>query len=1269
MDLINFNTRKFVHSGIGLRAGIFLLILVFLLSLSFSAASAGNIAVSGDSFGDINNIINTASSGDVIQLGSNTFKSNGSVIRITKENLTFTGASATNPATLSGENISRIAWVNANNITFKYIKFINGNGNTLGGTAITTYAKITVDNCTFLNNTGESGAAIFIYPQASNSIIKNSIFNNNQGIQASTDNFVQGGAIRSGTTNLTITDSTFTNNFALNDGGAISIANGTGTKIINCKFINNSANMGGAIRISDSEATISDSLFNQNNASNVGIIFILNGSATILNSNFTSNKANNGGAVGIYNRTINDNKIIILKNLVFDSNTATNMGGAIYTRIPIKYLNDSTFKNNSAIDGGGIYSLSNLQINAANFTQNTATTSGGAIYANGQISISSKSNFASNNANNGGSIYALKDLNIFNSIFSKNNAISNGGALYVNGGATKIVNNSNFSSNSGVNGGTIYSNGVLSIVSANFNDNLATGSGGAIYSINTLDISNSNFNNNSAKNGGAIYSTNQMGIISSSFTTNTATDGGAIYSTNNLSMSSSSFNKNTAKGNGGAILLYGSSLSTITGSSKFISNSAKNGGAIYTSSPLTISSTNLANNKVSANGGAIYSTSNLNISGGSVTGNTAIYGSGIYNVGTLSLNKMSLLSNKAKIFSVSLKAPSYVIKGDKLIVYSSLKSGDNLLNSIYTKNNNVNINGNRYALSSTASGKTISLKINNKMVTAKTNSSGIAVFKISTSGFSTPSNVKVVVSSSNNNGGVVNSTNKVKITKNSLQKELVELKKKTRPKSLTQQKISQLKKDLKTINKKIAKTKWKKDKGLKEIAKNINTILKNKKVDYYNTVKTSLKIVNKTATNKLVFSTDEEKSNLLSKVNGIKKNIKTYYSSKKITKKQKTKLNTIANSVYKVVNNKKVQAHDPVTEITWENGNKVETKWTNLIVDTNKKTTSKVYAKYMQSKSVNVTSWISYHRLVNDDPKTLQVYTQPFMTVESSKIILVNDTYKWVELSTSKLKEDYKWYYQENRTYKYYLATKTVNTYNKDGKLIKSTKSNGQSYLDIQARKLRDDWSMYILPSEFCDSKNSAIISLANAIKNNVTNKTDANLANAVLSWVHNNIEYELYGDTKYGAVETLSVKKGNCNDQAHLVVALLRALNIPAKYKANQREGLNGTEGHAWTYAYMILPKTITFNGNIVYIIVNNDEYIKDHIDYWWCGQTTDGDGKKLGYHWINYEWCTSEIVIGSYLDSFNCGSAKLEFIDGCWYALAQKVFINGQNVTIWSL
>ena len=59
------------------------------------------------------------------------------------------------------------------------------------------------------------------------------------------EKYAQGGAIYSNG-NLTIKDSTFTNNQSSNNGGALSIINST-TKIVDTDFINNNSKQGGAI--------------------------------------------------------------------------------------------------------------------------------------------------------------------------------------------------------------------------------------------------------------------------------------------------------------------------------------------------------------------------------------------------------------------------------------------------------------------------------------------------------------------------------------------------------------------------------------------------------------------------------------------------------------------------------------------------------------------------------------------------------------------------------------------------------------------------------------------------------------------------------------------------------------------------------------------------------------------------------------------------------------------------------------------------------------
>lgn len=152
-------------------------------------------------------------------------------------------------------------------------------------------------------------------------------------------------------------------------------------------------------------------------------------------------------------------------------------------------------------------------------------------------------------------------------------------------------------------------------------------------------------------------------------------------------------------------------------SSRFTNNKAtKNGGALYLPSPTKITSSTFKNNIASKNGGAIYSTDSLNIIGGTSSGNNATYESGIYNTGILRLNNVILSSNYANVLSISLKAPSSVTKGDKIVVQSSIKTGDNLLNSIYSSNNNVIKNDASLATSNNVQGKIITLLLNDKKI-------------------------------------------------------------------------------------------------------------------------------------------------------------------------------------------------------------------------------------------------------------------------------------------------------------------------------------------------------------------------------------------------------------------------------------------------------------------------------------------------------------------------------------------------------------------------
>ncbi len=165
-------------------------------------------------------------------------------------------------------------------------------------------------------------------------------------------------------------------------------------------------------------------------------------------------------------------------------------------------VTDSTFTNNSGVDGGAIDngdngSSSTLTVTDSTFTGNSASDDGGAI----------------DNGDYGGS----GTLTVTDSTFT-NNTADDGGAIDNgddNGSGTLTVTDSTFTNNAAINGGAL--------------DN------GNFSSLGTLTVTDSTFTNNAARqNGGAIDNGDDGGsgtltVTDSTFTGNTADlDGGAI---------------------------------------------------------------------------------------------------------------------------------------------------------------------------------------------------------------------------------------------------------------------------------------------------------------------------------------------------------------------------------------------------------------------------------------------------------------------------------------------------------------------------------------------------------------------------------------------------------------------------------------------------------------------------------------------------------------------------------------------------------------------
>ncbi|WP_240937748.1 beta strand repeat-containing protein, partial [Desulfovibrio piger] len=406
---------------------------------------------------------------------------------------------------------------------------------------------------------------------------------------------------------MTITSTSFINNAADGDGGAI--GNFKGLAVKDSYFEDNKAQQsgthegtligGGAIALgAESTTTIANTTFKNNTSgTNGGAIATrqakdANNSAAKLDiaATFIGNKAQQGGA--IYNSFYTDNGLGkgagVTVTGTFSVNEATGKGGAIYndgtldqnSTKPsggIMTITDATFDGNKADFGGAIFNTGTLTINRGSFEGNTAKSAAGAIYNNaGATLMVDGVTFASNSSaiagainNNDGTVTIKK------STFKGNDAgKSMGGAVRNNSGSAPkksiTIKGSTFEGNKAGNGGAVWngSDGKVEIADSTFKGNTAlvgdAQQGGAITNADQMTITGSTFEGNKAgKLGGAIYNAGNLTLNNSTFTGNSATGehahGGAIFNAGTITFTGS----NTFAG-GGANDIFNARIITVT---------------------------------------------------------------------------------------------------------------------------------------------------------------------------------------------------------------------------------------------------------------------------------------------------------------------------------------------------------------------------------------------------------------------------------------------------------------------------------------------------------------------------------------------------------------------------------------------------------------------------------------------------------------------------------------------------------------------------------
>ncbi len=110
------------------------------------------------------------------------------------------------------------------------------------------------------------------------------------------------------------------------------------------------------------------------------------------------------------------------------------------------------------------------------------------------------------------------------------------------------------------------------------------------------------------------------------------------------------------------------------------------------------------------------------------------------------------------------------------------------------------------------------------------------------------------------------------------------------------------------------------------------------------------------------------------------------------------------------------------------------------------------------------------------------------------------------------------------------------------------------------------DLVRYLRPSRYCESDR-----LAPVARGEFAGVTGTDLLTAVSSWVGTRLYY-VPNSSRHtdGAAATLLSRRGVCRDYAHLVIAFLRACDVPARLVSVYAPGLSPMDFHAVAEAYI---------------------------------------------------------------------------------------------------
>ena len=505
---------------------------------------------------------------------------------------------------------------------------INGNSAPKGaGIAIYQDSHSTlVGNTIRDNNASAMGGGVYFRETEFTQLVGNRIFNNQQ-----TNPDAGGGGIAVDTSLAIIIANSITNNSSAADGGGIYVQGQTmGIRDIEVDYSliwgntivgNNAAGEGGGIALdTDASAWISYNTIGGVNTADLGGGLACDEceQATIISGNkFQNNTAFvSGGGLWLH-KFDNDIPFLCVSNNDIFRNTANISGGGVYMEDGSVRLKNNRIKQNTSLQGGGIYCSGDERtphINDNRIYANSADQGGAVCISDGSGVEIYENEFTGNEATTqGGALYITDDDtnpevgpdNHFNS----NSALNGlGGAIYIGYPANPIVYEDTLYFNRAINGGAIYCGSSSAQITENFFYlNQSSDNGGALYLPpgSSPQVSSNQWVQNVAgvvfpprsvqdwepviAAGGAIYATgvdDNLVIQGNRFLRNAATDGAAVALVDGTSplISNNYFSENMAhwdtvgEGLGGAILADG--CAPVISADSLIWNTAVFGGGI-----------------------------------------------------------------------------------------------------------------------------------------------------------------------------------------------------------------------------------------------------------------------------------------------------------------------------------------------------------------------------------------------------------------------------------------------------------------------------------------------------------------------------------------------------------------------------------------------------------------------------------------------------------------------------------------------------------------